>query len=474
MALSPRPPIITIMGHVDHGKTSLLDYIRQTRVAAKEHGGITQHIGAYQAQVVDSDKKPRLITFIDTPGHAAFSQMRSRGGQVADIVILVVAATEGVKPQTKESIEHIQQAQVPFIVALTKSDLPTANSDKVKQELAELGCLVEGYGGDIPCVEVSSITGQGIDILLETLLLVADMLELQADPQAPVSGFIIESAKDPHRGIIATAIITTGTLKIKDTIYASTSVAKVKSLTNHQGKSIQSAPPSSPVQIMGWDSLPQVGSLISTNQETIHTFSEASFAQSSNSLVTCIIKADTQGSLEAIHTILPERINIFSASVGDVTPSDIAMAKGANAFIVTFSVVVPSQVIHVAEAEKVEIKSFKIIYELLTYLDDKVKRAIDPYYDREIVGKAQILAEFKIDKHRIAGCKVTEGEIVDDIQVDLFRNQVFINSSRISSLKQGKTPAAKAILNQEFGCVFSPYVDFRVNDILIAYRPQKS
>ncbi len=472
MTAISRPPIVTIMGHVDHGKTSLLDYIRKTKVAQKEHGGITQHIGAYQVEVKDPQHQSHKITFIDTPGHAAFSQMRSRGGKVADIVILVVAATEGVKPQTKESLDHIKQAQVPYIVALTKSDIATANPTRAKQELAEQGCLVEGFGGDIPVVEVSSVSGKGIDTLLETLLLVAQLTDLKADPKSDISGVIIESQKDPHRGIIATAVITEGTLKVRDTIYAHQAQAKVKSLTDHLGKSLKEALPSTPVQIMGWDSIPQVGAVLSSTSSQ-----ETSPNQSRNEpikpVLTCIIKADAQGSLEAIQTIIPQGVTIFSSTVGDVTPGDISLAKSAGAFIVAFSVLVPNQVIRVAEAEKVTVKSFNIIYELYEYIDELYNRTIDPYYDRDIIGKADINAEFKIDKHRIAGCKVTEGEILDDIQVDLIRNQTNVGTSRISSLKQAKNPVSKVALNQEFGCVFSPYIDFRVGDNLIAFKPKK-
>lgn len=473
MAISTRSPIVTIMGHVDHGKTSLLDYIRKTKVAQKEHGGITQHIGAYQVQVTDSDHKSRSITFIDTPGHAAFSQMRSRGGQAADIVILVVAATEGIKPQTQESIDHIRQAQVPFIVALTKSDLDAANPPMVKQQLAQAGVLVEGFGGDIPIVEVSSVSGQGIETLLETLLLVADLIGLEADPEARLSGLVIESQKDPRRGIIATVVVQEGSLTVKDTIYAQGATAKIKSLVDHQGKSLTRVLPGMPAQIMGWDNVPQVGSLISTDALSFSQTSKVGQSNSPKGVINCIIKADTQGSLEAISTLLPDRIAVFESGVGDVTPSDISMAKSTKSVVVAFAVDVSNQITQSAQVEKVEVKQFDIIYELFEYLDDKVKRAINPYYDSEVIGKAQVIAEFKIEKHRIAGCRVIEGEILDDIQVDLIRNDNLIGTSRISSLKQSKAPVSKVALNQEFGCTFAPYIDFKVADILIAHRPQK-
>jgi len=471
MSMQPRPPIVTIMGHVDHGKTTLLDYIRSTRVAQKEFGGITQHIGAYQAEIVTGSSK-RLITFIDTPGHAAFKQMRSRGGNAADLVILVVAASEGVKPQTVESIGLISQSNTPFLVALTKMDMAAANPDKVKSELAEHGCLVEGYGGKVPVVEVSAQTGQGIDELLETILLMADMLDIRSDPDAPLSALVIETEKDKQKGIVASAIVHTGTMSIKDSIFAGSAEAKVKALLDFRSRPMQKALPGDPVQILGWNSLPEVGSQI-TSIKTGLTNVLNQTSNPNDAIVTCIIKADTQGSLDAIIYSLPKQVAVLTAEVGEPNNNDVVMAKTANARIVTFNVEVPLAVRNAAEVEKVKIYNYTIIYELLDILDDLVKRTINPYYDRDIIGKAEVLADFKIEKHRIAGCKVIEGEIIDDIAVDVVRNNNVVGTSRISSLKQAKQSIAKATINQEFGCILQPYVDFRVKDLLVAFKPKK-
>lgn len=468
-----RSPIVTVMGHVDHGKTSLLDYIRKSRVVAKEAGGITQHIGAYQVEVTHDkkDKKQKaLITFIDTPGHAAFEQMRSRGGQAADLVVLVISATEGVKPQTKESLDHIKKAGVPFLVAYTKMDMETANVDTVKNDLSELGYITEDWGGDVIGVPVSVVTGEGIDKLLESILLVAEMQELRAETGADMEALVIESELDSRRGIVANAIVMNGTLRVRDEIATQTVKGRVRALFNDHGKGVQEAGPSMPVQILGFEKMPSVGEPIQlADKIEVHQKESSGLNVGTEGVVSVILKADVAGSLEALEYILPEGVRVLDKGVGDVTLSDIELAAATDSMVIVFNISPKQQTINTADTEGVILKSFKVIYELADFLDEAVRRSSDPYFDANVLGRAECLALFSVNKDRIIGGKVTEGTIVEKALLDVWRNGKLVNSSRISNLRQGKDEVERVTQNHEFGMLLSTHVNVRKGDELVAY-----
>ena len=407
MAEQTRSPIVTVMGHVDHGKTTLLDAIRHAKVAAGETGGITQHIGAYQ--VTQNNK---TITFIDTPGHAAFTKMRSRGAQVTDIAILVVSATEGVKPQTVESIQHIISAKVQPIVAITKMDLPEASPDMVKAQLTEHSMFVEGYGGDVVAVPVSAKTGEGLDKLLEMIGLVAEMLELKADPSGQLEAVVIESEKDPHRGPVATILVRNGTLRSGETIYIGEVATKIRAMVNDAGKTVKEAGPSSAVLVLGWKQVPDVGSKVAQQSEIAEPEkavepekvqpivkekpalpSEPNPETEKKALkdqkkIRLIIKSDTAGTLEAIEQSMTEEIEIIDQGVGEVTETDVLLAEATGARIIGFQVKVPSSVEKLAEMQGVKIKSYTIIYEFLEELQKQVLKLIEPTIDEQELGVA--------------------------------------------------------------------------------------
>ena len=423
---STRPPIVTIMGHVDHGKTSLLDYIRKTKVQAKEPGGITQHIGAYQ---IDNPQ----ITFIDTPGHAAFESMRARGGKVADLVILVIAANEGFKPQTEESLQHIRDAQVPFLVAINKIDLPDANMVLVKSQLAEAGYPTEDQGGKIISIPVSAVTGQGVDQLLEMTALLAETLELKGDPQATLEAIVIESELDNSKGPVANLVIKNGSLKLKELIHAETINCKIKAMYNYLGKPVSQAGPSDPVQILGFSEVPPVGAQVHSGPASdlpaavkpalpaiIPTFNMGSLP--SEKILHAVVKSDVIGSGEAIKYSLPDGVVILFQDVGDISENEVMLAKTSGAQVIGFHVNIPKTVKELAETEEVKVKTFNIIYELLDYLKDERQRLIDPLYGLVVKSKAEILAEFKINKQRVVGGKVIEGELTKEDNLLILRN----------------------------------------------------
>ncbi|MEK7091183.1 MAG: translation initiation factor IF-2, partial [Patescibacteria group bacterium] len=448
--LQNRPPIVVILGHVDHGKTSLLDAIRKTDVAAREIGGITQSTYAFQTNG---------ITFIDTPGHAAFSQMRARGGKIADLAILVVSAIDGVMPQTQESIAAVKSAGIPMIVAINKMDLPGASADIVKSQLVENEVLVEGFGGDVPVVPVSAKTGTGLPELLEMINLVSSLQPPISDPSGSLEAVVLESHLDTRRGPLATCIVKNGTLKTGQELFLDKLVGKAKAL------SIDPALPSTPVEILGLTSVIPVGSVLSS---TITKISpplvpplnlRGGNPKGEGDTVRLILKADTLGSLEAILASLPVEIEVVFSGTGDITESDVSMAQSINAHLVGFGVKIPGSVAKLAETEKITIRNFKIIYELL----DAVGKLIHSPGTEVITGRAQVLAEFKIDNLRVAGCKCTEGEIFKTDSV-----RVGDKLTKIKSLKIGKNEVEKIKTGQEFGVVFSPPVDFKVGDTIIA------
>jgi translation initiation factor IF-2 len=462
---TPRPPIIVILGHVDHGKTSLLDYLRKSHIAASEAGGITQHIRSFQITTPDS----QTLTFIDTPGHAAFSQMRSRGSTLADIAILVVSSDDGVMPQTKESIEFIKKAKLPFVVALTKSDLPTANPDRVKTQLSENNVVVEDFGGDVPAISVSVKTGAGIPELLEIISLLNQLNPKLSDPNASLEAIVLESRLDSKKGPLATVIVHNGVLFIGQNLFQKDVIGKARNLIDPNGLPIKSAPASTPVEILGLNTVPAVGSLISSAPTTLLTPVSSSQQLSSNSnALNIILKSDVAGSLEAIIAALdPNIVNIISSSTGDISESDVLSAQGVHAIILGFNVRVPGQVAKLAEIEKVSIRTYSIIYELLDTLDE----ILHPKNTEVITGQAQILAEFKYESDRVAGCKCVSGEIKRGDTVKLMRGAVSVGQTRIKSLRTGKTTADKVKSGTEFGAVFSPYLDFKTNDSILAFSP---
>lgn len=479
-----RAPIVTVMGHIDHGKTSLLDKIRSSNLWGREAGGITQHIGSYQVSVKQPDGSERLITFVDTPGHAAFCNMRSRGAQVTDIVILVVAASEGIMPQTKECLEHIKKENLPFIVAMNKMDLDSAQPDKVKGQLTELGHTPEEYGGQISLIPVSAKTGKGIPELLDTLLLNAEVLELVDKPQADLEAYIIESRLDKSRGPVATAIVKQGTLKLGDTVYSNDVTCKVKALLDFNGKPLKSAPPSTPVEILGFDSTPQVGTIISTHKAETAQVSQADLqpkvvkAPVLNSLneevkLPIVVKADVQGTLEALLDSLPSEVQLVSSGIGAVSENDVFLAANTKAQIFAFNSTAPKFIQKMAENENVRIFQSRIIYDIIEDIQNQVLHLIEPTIDEDFTGEGSIIAEFKINKVRIAGVNCKKGEFKKGDSVHLQRDGKIIKDTKIENIQQGKDIVDKVKQGQECGITFKPYVDFKVNDDIIAYNKTK-
>lgn len=477
--LQPRPPVVTIMGHVDHGKTTLLDKIRQSNIAARESGGITQHIGASQVSCKNKEGKTSKITFIDTPGHAAFARMRARGAQVTDIAVLLVAADEGVKEQTKESLAHIKSAKVPFLVAISKSDLPAAAIEKVKGQLAEIGVVPEDYGGNITVIPVSGKTGKGVEELLEMLILMGKVEGLKADPDSSPEGVVIESRLDRRRGPLGTVLVKNGTFRLRQQLWIEGQQMKVKAIFDDQGKPLKEAFPSQAVEILGFPVVPAVGALISTRSLAVKTSGVREKKEAENQEVVfgkkevklpLIIKSDVQGTLEAILDALPPEIEVIYSGVGDVSDSDIFLAQTAKARVFAFRVKSPSAVVKLAEESGVVIKSFTIIYELLEEANKAVLSLLEPGIEREVTGKAKIIASFGSNRKRIAGCQVLQGEILKKALLTIKRAKEIVGETKITSMKHLKEDIRVARKGEEFGAVFSPPVDFRKGDVIISYK----
>ncbi len=471
-----RPPIVTIMGHVDHGKTSILDAIRKTAVTAKEHGGITQHIGAYQ--ITFNGKK---ITFIDTPGHEAFSQMRSRGGKVSDIVILVVAADAGVQAQTKEAILHALASGGKIIVALNKIDLPNSDPQKVKQQLATENILVEDWGGEIPVVEVSAKSGQGLDKLLETISIIAELQEIKANPSGELEAMIIEGKMDKKRGAVVSAIIQNGTLIIGNEIYASGKIAKVKSLTNDKGENLKLAVPGDPVEILGFKELPNVGDTIVLKGSELVELSESTdrveiIGQETKKTLNLILKSDTFGTLEAIKASLANlvttnvnadySIKFLSSQSGDVSDSDVLLAQTTKALIVGFNIKVGPSVLDLAESKHVTIKTYKTIYELIEDVQLVLEgKAVSD--EQKIRGRAQVVKIFKLPSgDLVLGSKVIAGALKENSRIAIYEKNpaditaddkpLFMGS--IKKLKRGKDEVA--VVGKDVECGVLLKTDF--------------
>ena len=460
-----RFPVVAFMGHIDHGKTSLLDKIRSTNVFSREAGGITQHIGAYQA---------KDITFIDTPGHAAFTAMRQRGAQITDIVVLVVAATEGIMPQTKESIKHIQEAKLPFVVAMNKMDLDTASPEKVKGQLVELGITPEDYGGQTAVIPVSAKTGEGIDKLLELILLNAEIMELKSEPQADLEAFIIESRLDKSRGPVASLIVKKGTLNLGDIVYAEDISCKVKAMIDYNGKNVKTAGPSTPVELLGFEKVPAVGTLVTSDKKEKTTKEEVLdktkiVDDEDNPKLKIILKADMQGTLEALKNTFSDEVLLLSQGIGAITDNDVFMAQTSNAQIFAFNVKTPKQIIKLANTHKVKLFESKIIYEIIENIQGQVLKMLEPTIDEDISGEGTVKAEFKIDKVRIAGLVCDKGEIKVGDTVHLQRAGKIIKDTKVEGIRQGKDIVEKVKAGNDCGITFKPYVDFKLNDVIMSY-----
>ncbi len=461
---SVRPPIVVILGHVDHGKTTLLDYLRKSNVAARESGGITQHIRSFQLELPGSTS----VTFIDTPGHQAFSEMRHRGSRVADIAVLVVAADDGVMPQTRQSISFIKESGLSFIVALNKIDVPSADPDRVLTQLAEDGVLVESFGGGVPAVKISAKTGQGVPDLLEIITLINSLNPAMADSDADLEATVLESRMDSKKGPLATLIIKNGSLHTGQEVFQTNSIGKARAIIDSDGKTVSVALPSQPVEILGLAHVIEVGSQISNHplQSSVNLANapRSSGGSVRGSKLNLIIKADVAGSLEAILAGLPSDVTIVSSGTGDISENDIMLARTSGSEVLGFNVRTPSGVAKLAESEKVSISTFRIIYELFDYLDKK----LHPVSTEQILGKAKVLADFKIESEKIAGCKCTEGAIEKGSFIRVERAGQLIGKTKIRSLRQGKTIVERVKIGTEFGAVFSPFVDFKIGDDIIA------
>lgn len=490
---SARPPIVTIMGHVDHGKTSLLDTIRQTNVTAGESGGITQHIGAYQ---IAHNGHP--ITFIDTPGHAAFSQMRARGANTTDIVILVVAANDGVMPQTKEAIAHAQAANVPIIVAMNKIDVDGANTQKVKDQLAKEGILVEGYGGDIPVIETSATQKTGINELLDMIQLVAELQELKAEPQAELDAVIIESHQDGKRGPIASAIVRQGTLKTGDAMQAGDTFGKIRSMSDDNGKTLPAAGPSTPVEILGFKNVPSVGSVIKVfpndkaaeaaarqvitdqanqQQNVVTDISQLFGPEDPAKELKLVIKGDTQGSVEAIVNSINElegtegaTVKILLAGTGNVSESDALLAATANALILAFRVKIDNAAQRVIQQDGILAQSYDIIYQLLEDVEGVMVGGV-PTKQVPIKGRAEVLQVFPLKSGDIvAGCKIVEGLLRKNWKVQVWRTNeegeeaLVLEQAVVHEVRHGADKVNEAKKNSECGIMLRPNFDFQSGD----------
>lgn len=454
-----RPPIITILGHVDHGKTSLLDKIRSSRVTAGEAGGITQATSAYQV-----DYQGRTLTFIDTPGHAAFSGMRRRGGALADIAVLVVAADDGVMPQTKESLEFINSAKTPFVVAINKIDLEGTNILKIKTQLAELGVYVEGFGGNTPVVEISAKTGKNIDTLLETIVLMADLEELKDTSSEVPSAFVLESETDPQKGPMAVILVKTGIFNVRELLYNQDKkpVGKIRAMFDFKGVILSQATPSTPVQIIGMTETLSVGELLTTaSQADLVSKDMKSSLSTARDLtvggINIVLKSDVAGSLEAIEASLPVGVNLVSKSVGLVTESDIHLAQVEAAQIICFNSKINSSVKKLAQTEAVKIVSFKIIYELLDYLSDVLAGKAKEDAVLAEIGQAKVIKLFDFAGQKVYGCRVLSGKL---------RLNDMVEGSTIISLRIGRDTTPEVKKDQECGLVLKPELDLKEGDTL--------
>lgn len=472
------PPVVAVLGHVDHGKTTLLDAIRKSTIAEREVGGITQKIGASSVEIMHEGKK-RSITFIDTPGHQTFSTMRSRGASAADIGILVVSATDGVKPQTKESIVALKKAGIPLIVAFTKSDLPEKQIEKAKQQVMAEGILLEGLGGDVPFIEVSAKTNKNITELLDLILLVFELNQDRYEKRtkdSPFLGIIIESKLDQRSGPRATVIVKNGTLGVRDEITAEDAFGKVRQLVTDNNKQAKEASIGQAVEVLGFTKVPPVGSVVVKKGEAGAVIvankmgvAEKSSLHHDEKMLSIILIADSFGSIEAITEALPKAIIIADKKTGEITPSDIFLAKSTKSLVIGFHAIIKPDVQNLARTEKVLLKNYTIIYELLDELKDAMEgKALIGV--EEIFGKAQVLASFPYEKTKVLGIKVLEGRVAKGDRVRIVRGEEIVGESAITSVRQGKNQISKIEEGNEGGILISPFVDFTIGDMLLCHH----
>ena len=496
--LVERPPVVTIMGHVDHGKTSLLDAIRQANVVSGEAGGITQHIGAYQVKVKD-----RFITFIDTPGHEAFTEMRARGASVTDIVIIIVSATDGVKPQTIEAIDHAKAAKVPIIVAINKMDLPEANSDKVLTELSEYGLTPEEWGGDTLVNKISAKTKMGIDELLENILLVADMEELKANPNRYATGSVIEARLDKNIGTVATLLIQNGTLRLGDPVVVGVNYGKVRTLKNDKGENIATAGPSTPVEITGLNDLPVAGDRFmafetekearkvsderklrakeaDTNRSGMTLEDLFSKVKEGTKTISVVLKTDVKGSEEAIKQSLSKidshdvKVEVIRSGVGTITESDIILANASDAIVIGFNVRPSNKTVELAKEYGVDIRLHNVIYKIIEEIEEAIVGMLDPEYEEKVLGEAEVRQLFKFSKvGTIAGCYVTEGVIKNGEKARVIRDGIVIYDGNIASLQRGKDKANEVKKGIECGITIENFNDIKEKDIIETYTMEE-
>ena len=494
-----RPPVVTILGHVDHGKTSLLDYIKNSKVADGEAGGITQHIGAYQ---VESNGNP--ITFLDTPGHAAFTAIRARGARVTDIAVLVVAADDGIMPQTLEAINHAKAAEVPIVVAINKMDLPGADPERVKRQLSEQELLVEDWGGDIISVDVSATTGDGVDNLLESLLLVAEIGELKANPNKTANGVVIEAKLDRKRGPNTTVLIQDGTLNVGDFIVAGSAYGRVKAMNNDQGKPVQSVLPGYPAEVLGFGSVPEAGDQLSValNEREGRSMAEAvgkaQFSQAAQGRaltleevvnqidsdeikeLNLVVKADVQGSVEAVRGALEglvdedAKVRVLHTGSGAVTESDILLASASEAIVISFSIGSEPSAEKLADRMGVEIRHYNIIYQLIDDVEKALHGMLDPVYTEVIVGRAEVREIFEGRRGtQIAGCRVTEGRMVRNGDVRVVRDRQIVQDGVITSLRHFREEVNEMNAGTECGIILQGFNDYQEGDVLEVHRQER-
>ena len=490
--LKPRPPIVTVMGHVDHGKTSLLDYIRKENVIAGESGGITQHIGAYGVELHDGQK----ITFLDTPGHEAFTAMRARGAQVTDLAIIVIAADDDIMPQTKEAISHAQAASVPIVFAINKIDKPNSNPDKIKESLSNMNLLVEDWGGKIQSHDISALKGDGVNELLEKVLLEAELLELKANPDKDASGTVVEAFLDKGRGYISTILVQAGTLKIGDFVLAGKNSGKVKAMQDERGNEVKEAGPSTPISILGLDGAPQAGDKFSVfsdereakqiankrtqlqREQTVRTQKHITLDEIGRRIalgefkeLNIILKGDVDGSVEALTDSLQKlsteeiQVNIIHKAVGAITESDVLLASASDAIVVGFNVRPMGNARQIADKEQIDIRTYSIIYDAINDVKDAMEGMLSPDFKEEITGLCEVRETYKISKiGTIAGCMVTKGKIVRNSEIRLIREGVVIYTGSLSSLKRFKDDVKEVTKGYDCGLQITDYKDVKVGD----------
>lgn len=481
---SARPPIVVVVGHVDHGKTTLLDTIRKTNIAAKEHGGITQHIGAYQVSIpsLSEEKVPFKITFIDTPGHEAFAKMRSRGASVADLAVLVVAADDSVKPQTIEAIKHIKDANIPMIVAVNKIDLPSANIERVKKDLAKNEVQVEGFGGDVPIVQISAKTNKGITELLDMIQLVTGVLDLTKKQVNFDQAVVIESKMEKSRGIVVSVIVLSGTFLFGKELFAgSRKVGKIKAMFDEFGNPVAQAGSGKPVEILGCTEFPEVGGVLTLTPQHTEVQNQPQKIPEIDSMpdflkpmdeqtkkLSLVLKADTAGTLEAIILSIGDRLEIASRGIGNISDNDIKFAKSTGSFVIGFNIKCETSADKLSQTEKVIYRTYNVIYDLLDDLNEAIENSEEVLKVERELGKGVIVAEFPYDGERVAGVKVLSGRLSRGDLVKIVRNETEIGRVKVKSMRHGKSEVNKIEIGKECGILFDRKFDFKINDAIIA------